>query len=176
MIKTAFLTALILVQCYDLKDVLASKHAYFTGTEGDMQGQVYNEILKNNAYLSNEYTVEGNDSKLFGIVRPIMDSMSDEPLGVLVFSFNKDYLNKVFEESIKDNKSEAIVQQAIDNLMDKQTVIAIAHRLSTLKRMDRVIFIEDGKIAEEGSFDELASKKNGKFAKLWKMQQLENKD
>lgn len=70
----------------------------------------YNEIQKNNAYLSNEYTVEGNDSKLFGIVRPIMDSMSDEPLGVLVFSFNKDYLNKVFEESIKDNKSEAIIR------------------------------------------------------------------
>ena len=78
--------------------------------------------------------------------------------------------------SALDSESEKKVAQAIDNLMDKQTVIAIAHRLSTLKRMDRVIFIEDGKIAEEGSFDELASKKNGKFAKLWKMQQLENKD
>ena len=39
--------------------------------------------------------------------------------------------------------------------------------------MDRIVYIEQGKIIETGTFDELAAMKNGKFAKLWKMQQLE---
>ena len=75
-----------------------------------------------------------------------------------------------------DSESESIVAQAIDNLMGKQTVIAIAHRLSTLKNMDRIIYLEQGKVAESGTFEELANKKNGKFAKLWQLQQLEKRD
>lgn len=78
--------------------------------------------------------------------------------------------------SALDSESESVVAKAIDNLMGKQTVIAIAHRLSTLKNMDRIIYLEEGKVAESGTFDELARKKNGKFAKLWKMQQLEKRD
>lgn len=78
--------------------------------------------------------------------------------------------------SALDSESESIVAQAIDNLMGKQTVIAIAHRLSTLKNMDRIIYLEEGKVAESGTFDELANKKNGKFAKLWRLQQLEKRD
>ncbi|MBQ8677563.1 MAG: ABC transporter ATP-binding protein [Alphaproteobacteria bacterium] len=75
-----------------------------------------------------------------------------------------------------DSESESIVAEAINNLLGKQTVIAIAHRLSTLRKMDRIIYLEQGTVAEVGTFDELAKKKNGKFAKLWKMQQLEKKD
>ena len=71
-----------------------------------------------------------------------------------------------------DSESESIVAEAIDNLLGKQTVIAVAHRLSTLKNMDRIIYLEQGKVAESGTFSELAKKKNGKFAKLWKLQQL----
>ena len=78
--------------------------------------------------------------------------------------------------SALDSESESIVAKAIDNLMGKQTVIAVAHRLSTLKNMDRIIYLEQGKVAESGTFEELANKKNGKFAKLWKMQQLEKRD
>ena len=78
--------------------------------------------------------------------------------------------------SALDSESESIVAEAINNLLGKQTVIAIAHRLSTLRRMDRIIYLEQGKVAEVGTFDELAKKKNGKFAKLWGMQQLEKKD
>lgn len=72
-----------------------------------------------------------------------------------------------------DSESESIVAEAINNLLGKQTVIAIAHRLSTLKKMDKIIYLEQGKVTEVGTFAELAKKKNGKFAKLWKMQQLE---
>ena len=75
-----------------------------------------------------------------------------------------------------DSESESIVAEAINNLLGKQTVIAIAHRLSTLRKMDRIVYLEQGKITEVGTFDELAKMKNGKFAKLWKMQQLEKKD
>lgn len=75
-----------------------------------------------------------------------------------------------------DSESENIVAEAINNLLGKQTVIAIAHRLSTLRKMDRIIYLEQGKVAEVGTFAELAKKKNGKFAKLWKMQQLEQKE
>ena len=72
-----------------------------------------------------------------------------------------------------DSQSESEVAAAINNLLGAQTVIAIAHRLSTLKKMDRIIYIEQGKIMETGTFNELAAMKNGKFAKLWQMQQLE---
>lgn len=75
-----------------------------------------------------------------------------------------------------DSESESIVAEAINNLLGKQTVIAIAHRLSTLKKMDRIIYLEQGKVAETGTFNELAKKKNGKFAKLWKLQQLEKRN
>ena len=72
-----------------------------------------------------------------------------------------------------DSESEHVVSQAVNNLLGKRTVIAIAHRLSTLKEMDRIVYLENGKIVEEGTFKALARKKNGKFAKLWKLQQLE---
>ena len=71
-----------------------------------------------------------------------------------------------------DSESENIVAEAINNLLGKQTVIAIAHRLSTLRKMDRIIYLEHGKVVETGTFDVLKKKKNGKFAKLWKLQQL----
>ena len=75
-----------------------------------------------------------------------------------------------------DSESEKKVADAINNLLGKKTVIAIAHRLSTLKEMDRIIYLEKGKIVEQGTFSKLAKKKNGKFAKLWQLQQLEQED
>ncbi len=71
-----------------------------------------------------------------------------------------------------DSEAENIVAEAINNLLGNQTVIAIAHRLSTLRKMNRIIYLENGKVVEEGTFNQLAKKKNGKFAKLWKMQQM----
>ena len=71
-----------------------------------------------------------------------------------------------------DSEAEYLVSKAISNLLGERTVIAIAHRLSTLREMDRIVYLEKGKIVEEGSFDELIVKKNGKFAHLWKLQQI----
>ncbi len=66
-----------------------------------------------------------------------------------------------------DSQSEHAIQESIEELMKKRTVIAIAHRLSTLKKMDRIIVIENGKIVEDGLPDELIKKPNGTFKKLW---------
>ncbi len=71
--------------------------------------------------------------------------------------------------SALDNKSEAVVQQAIDNLMKNRTVLVIAHRLSTVKNADRIFVINEGRIVEQGSHDELLAK-NGEYAALYQMQ------
>lgn len=71
--------------------------------------------------------------------------------------------------SALDNKSEKVVQEALDNLMKNRTVIVIAHRLSTIQNADKIVVINDGKIAEEGTHDELL-KKAGAYAALYSMQ------
>ena len=51
-----------------------------------------------------------------------------------------------------------------------KTVIAIAHRLSTLRNMDRIIVLDNGKIAEEGSHSQLIKKKDGLYKRMWELQ------
>lgn len=71
--------------------------------------------------------------------------------------------------SALDNKSERVVQEALDNLMKNRTVIVIAHRLSTIQNADKIVVINDGKIAEEGTHEDLLKKK-GAYAALYAMQ------
>lgn len=66
-----------------------------------------------------------------------------------------------------DSHSEHAIQESLDRLMKNRTVIAIAHRLSTLKKMDRIIFIENGKIVEDGAPENLLKIKDGLFKKMW---------
>ncbi|MDR0762802.1 MAG: ATP-binding cassette domain-containing protein, partial [Campylobacteraceae bacterium] len=72
--------------------------------------------------------------------------------------------------SALDNKSEAVVQQAIDNLMKNRTVIVIAHRLSTVRNADKIVVINYGKIVEVGAHNELIKKEDGVYASLYKAQ------
>jgi ATP-binding cassette subfamily B protein len=68
--------------------------------------------------------------------------------------------------SALDSESELLVQQALEALWQDKTVIAIAHRLSTLRHMDKILVIDKGKIMEHGSHQELLDKE-GTYAKLW---------
>ncbi len=71
--------------------------------------------------------------------------------------------------SALDSESEVAIQQALHKLMTGKTVVAIAHRLSTLREMDRIIVLEGGKIVEDGSHDALVNY-GGVYARLWKHQ------
>lgn len=68
--------------------------------------------------------------------------------------------------SALDSESEVLVQKALLELMKGRTVIAIAHRLSTLRAMDRILVLDDGKIIEDGTHEELL-KSEGLYASLW---------
>ena len=72
--------------------------------------------------------------------------------------------------SALDNKSEAVVQKAIDNLMQERTVFVIAHRLSTVQNADKIVVINDGEIIEQGKHDELLKIEDGAYRMLYNAQ------
>lgn len=72
--------------------------------------------------------------------------------------------------SALDNKSEAVVQKAIDNLMQDRTVFVIAHRLSTVQNADKIVVVNDGRIVEEGTHEELLAIDNGAYKALYNAQ------
>jgi subfamily B ATP-binding cassette protein MsbA len=86
------------------------------------------------------------------------------------FLKNRDVL--LFDEatSALDNESEKIVQLALDRVAGHKTVIAVAHRLSTLKDFDRIVVMKDGKKIEEGTHTELISH-DGEYKKLFELSQ-----
>jgi len=71
--------------------------------------------------------------------------------------------------SALDSESEVAIQKALENLMEGRTVIAIAHRLSTLRKMDRIIVMENGQITEDGTHETLAEA-GGVYERLWNHQ------
>ncbi|MDP3986361.1 MAG: ABC transporter ATP-binding protein, partial [Candidatus Veblenbacteria bacterium] len=69
-----------------------------------------------------------------------------------------------------DSHTEAVIQDALSNLMREKTTIVIAHRLSTIMKMDRIIVVRDGAIHEIGTHAELLQKQGGLYQKLWELQ------
>ena len=72
--------------------------------------------------------------------------------------------------SALDSESEALIQKSLETLMKNRTSIVIAHRLSTIAKLDRIIVLENGRIVEDDSHDQLLDKKRGVYAKLWARQ------
>jgi ATP-binding cassette subfamily B multidrug efflux pump len=71
--------------------------------------------------------------------------------------------------SALDSEVEAAIQHSLERLMAGKTVIAIAHRLSTLASMDRLVILENGRIVEQGTHAELLENE-GPYARLWARQ------
>lgn len=87
-------------------------------------------------------------------------------------AFIKDAPIVILDEatSALDNKSEAVVQQAIDNLMKDRTVFIIAHRLSTVRNADKIVVVNYGEIVEMGTHEELLANDNSVYGALYKTQ------
>jgi len=71
--------------------------------------------------------------------------------------------------SALDSESEALIQDALKNLMKGRTSIVVAHRLSTIAGLDEIVVLSEGKIVEQGTHKELLKAK-GEYAKLWSRQ------
>jgi subfamily B ATP-binding cassette protein MsbA len=76
--------------------------------------------------------------------------------------------------SALDAESEALVQDALVNLMRNRTTFVIAHRLSTVRRADLILALEAGRIAEVGTHDDLVGRDGGVYAKLYALQAFES--
>jgi ATP-binding cassette subfamily B protein len=72
--------------------------------------------------------------------------------------------------SALDTESEQAVQKALDEAMSGRTVVVIAHRLSTVVRADKIVAMQDGRVMEEGTHEELAARENGLYARLNNLQ------
>lgn len=71
--------------------------------------------------------------------------------------------------SALDSEVEAVIQAALERVMEGKTVLAIAHRLSTLTEMDRIIVMDNGRIVEDGSHETLLAR-GGRYAQYWHRQ------
>ena len=82
--------------------------------------------------------------------------------------FLKDPAVVILDEATSslDTESERYVEQALEQLLQGRTTLLIAHRLSTVRRADRVVVLDQGRIVETGSHDELLQRENGLFARL----------
>jgi len=172
-----------------------SKEDYFRHVAAVLQEtEVFNFTLKQNIVLAN--SDEANNGALFeGALKTahVSDFLSKLPngaetlvgeKGVKLSGGEKQRLGlarAIFKQpeillldeatSHLDVESEAKIKISLHEFFQSVTAIVIAHRLTTVREMDRIIVIEDGKIVEEGSFDELHSKR-GRFHELWEKQKL----
>ena len=71
--------------------------------------------------------------------------------------------------STSESKAEVAIQDTLYGVMEGKTVIAIAHRLSTIARMDRIVVLDQGRVVEDGSHDDLLEQ-DGLYASLWRRQ------
>ncbi|OYW42701.1 MAG: multidrug ABC transporter ATP-binding protein, partial [Azorhizobium sp. 12-66-6] len=72
-----------------------------------------------------------------------------------------------------DSESEALIQEAMERLMVGRTTLVIAHRLSTVRSLDRLLVFDKGRIVEEGDHDALVARENGLYRRLFERQALD---
>ena len=105
------------------------------------------------------YRLSGGQRQRIAIARAVL---KDAPLLILDEA-----------TSAVDNETEAALQRSIAKISQNRTTIIVAHRLSTIRRSDRILVLENGNLKEQGTHEELLSF-NGKYASLWSVQTGEN--
>ncbi|MEM7674648.1 MAG: ATP-binding cassette domain-containing protein, partial [Myxococcota bacterium] len=68
-----------------------------------------------------------------------------------------------------DPETEALIQQGLEGLLEDRTALIVAHRLSTIRRADRIVVLSEGRVVEQGSHDELLQQ-DGLYRKLYELQ------
>lgn len=134
--------------------IRAAKRAYaydfIMGLEDNKGGKAFDaQVGERGVKLS------GGQKQRIGIARAIL---KDAPILILDEA-----------TSALDSESEQAIQKSLEGIMEGKTVIAIAHRLSTLRQMDRILVMQNGAIIEDGTHEELI-RRSGHYAKLWEMQ------
>ena len=146
------------------------KENIMLGNENASEEQL-NKAIKM-AYLEDYIATlkDGVDSKIGE--RGILLSGGQKQRVAIARAFLKDAPIVILDEatSALDNKAEAVVQKAIDNLMQDKTVFVIAHRLSTIQNADKIVVINQGEIKEIGTHDELLKIEGGAYKALYDMQ------
>ncbi len=89
-------------------------------------------------------------------------------------AFLKDAPIVILDEptSALDAKTEHALKQTFDELVKDRTAIIIAHRLATVRKADKIIVFDKGRVAEEGKHEELIQKESGVYRKLYELQKL----
>ncbi len=140
------------------------------GNENATEEQLQNAIKM--AYLEEFISSlqDGLDTEIGE--RGILLSGGQKQRVAIARAFLKDAPIIILDEatSALDNKAEAIVQRAIDNLMQDKTVFVIAHRLSTVRNANKIVVITQGEVVEIGTHEELMNIENGQYKALYDMQ------
>jgi len=97
------------------------------------------------------------------------DATEEEIATAVKMACLDEFINEL-ENGLDTKKAEAVVQRAIDNLMQDRTVFVIAHRLSTVQNADKIVVINDGEIIETGTHEELLQEENGAYKALYNAQ------
>ncbi len=137
-------------------------------------GATMAEIRAAAHFASADKFINGTEKKYDTLVgdRGIKMSGGQRQRIAIARAFLKDAPILILDEatSALDSETEVAIQHSFEKLSHNRTTIAIAHRLSTLRNMDRIVVLDDGKIVESGTHDTLLRRRGGVYARLWKMQ------
>jgi ATP-binding cassette subfamily B protein len=128
----------------------AEAHGFIEGLQDHKDRKGYNAFLGERGVK-----LSGGQRQRIALARTIL---KDAPILVLDEA-----------TSALDSEVEAAIQESLEAIMQGKTVLAIAHRLSTIAAMDRIVVMDDGRIVEEGTHDQLL-RKGGLYARYWNRQ------